>query len=199
MPTVTVGQDDCKPAKYGERLETRGLDTCIGIVAYGLPYKKGGVNKVMAHCSPGNEDAIIGNLFVTAVRNSGMTLYGICMSCPKPDRNNSGPRKITDKQIRDALAESRGIRKSDVTQAMIDEQRQALAQRLTEAQDRAEGHCIEAFGMGIMSHPRSTSRANQPYPYGSLVATASPGGEVEADGHKMADIPDWTEPVAAPA
>ncbi|KAK4246142.1 hypothetical protein C7999DRAFT_33447 [Corynascus novoguineensis] len=61
MPSrsVTVGMNDWKAAKYDTDLMTRGLDTCIGIVAFGFPSQQGGFNKAMAHCSPDREEEII--------------------------------------------------------------------------------------------------------------------------------------------
>ena len=187
---VFVNLNQCLPAYYGERLETVGLDTCIGIVAYGLPAQQGGVNKVMAHCSTGNESAVIGHSFVRAVQSSRMRLAGICMSCPRSDRNDHGPGRISDSEIKRLIAQSRRIHESQVTGAMIREFRRGLASRLSEAVERARAICIDQLRVGPVVTYRDNAHVLHPDPYGTLVAAASPNGRVTAEGHEMATIPN---------
>ncbi|EAQ85713.1 predicted protein [Chaetomium globosum CBS 148.51] len=195
---INVGYNLCLPAKYGRDIQTVGLDTCIGVVAYGLPSTQGGVNKVMAHASTGGVDEIIGQRFIAEVQKSRMTIHGICMSCPSPDRNNNGPDKLSDDDIRRTLAEEYGLHPSQVTPARIQQFRDGLVRMLQGANNRAAEYCVQYFGVNPTVRIRENRHVRDPPPYGTLVASASPGGEVRAEGHRMASIPNGTA-TAAPA
>lgn len=183
MPTVDVTYDDCQSAYYGESIQTIGLETCIGVCAYGLPSAAGGINKVMAHSLTGSVRNIIGGSFIREVRNSGMTVHGVCISKPNPAINDS----LTNSQIKDLMEEfgilaASNLRRSDVTDQMIQDYKRGLKRALKDANDDAKAYC-QALRAPITVVQRTTAN-------GVMKASASPGGKVKADGSTMADIPD---------
>ncbi|KAK4232921.1 hypothetical protein C8A03DRAFT_39413 [Achaetomium macrosporum] len=200
---INVNQDGCRAANANTTLETQGLDTCIGIVAFGLPAAQGGINKVMAHSSTGRVSQVIGGSqstsFVQQVRNSGMQVTGICMSCPRHDRNDHGPGKISDETIRQAIASRDRIQPSQVTAQQIETFRDGFRVAFRLAEQEAVRICIDNFGIGPVTIRRDNNNVQRPPPYGTLVATKSPRGQVKAEGQKMADIPDPVAQAAAPA
>ncbi|KAK3304758.1 uncharacterized protein B0T15DRAFT_537498 [Chaetomium strumarium] len=196
--TIPVPMNGCEHAYASQTLTTSGLDTCIGVVAYGLPAAPGGINKVMAHCATGRAAAVIGGSFLTKVRNSRMQVVGICMSVPSVDRNDNGPGRIDDNVIRQSLATSRNIHPSQVTQQMINTFRTGLRNALAQAEQDARTYCMQ-LGVSIQTFRRNNAHVRDPPPYGTMVATRSPRGEVRADTSKMADIPDPVAQPAAPA
>jgi hypothetical protein len=197
MSTINVRMDRCATATTSQTIETEGLDTCIGIVAYGLPAADGGINKVMAHASTRNLQRVIGTDFVTNVRNSRMQVVGICMSCPDETRNDNGPAKIDDATIRQAIASVRRIQPNQVTAQQVADYRAQLRMALRAAENEAKRICTTNFGIGPVTIHRDNAKVLHPPPYGTMVATKGPRGTVKADNMKMADIPDLAPAASA--
>ncbi|KAL2195406.1 hypothetical protein P885DRAFT_18734, partial [Corynascus similis CBS 632.67] len=149
----------------------------------------------MAHCSPLRVKEILRDRFVRQVSESRMEIYGICMSCPEPDRNDHGPGKISDQQIKQMLIREYGYEEKEITSKMIQEFRNGLGKRLIEAREFAWKICMEELRTGSVVYTRRNSDVEKPHPYGALIATASPRGQVIADKYKMTDIPNWGEQV----
>jgi hypothetical protein len=181
MPSV--GMNDCRPALVEQDLRTSGLDTCIAVCAYGLPGPTG-VNKVIAHASTGSVDYIIGSRFIAEVQASGMTVYGVCVSKPDPTRNDH----LSDSQVKDMMEEL-GYERHSITKEHIKAHKKGMKALLKTANDNAVAYC-QQLGASVMTVKRDNADVARSSPYGTMTASASPGGKVKAEGQKMADIPD---------
>lgn len=182
--TIFVASEHAEPAHYSEDVYTIGLETCIAVCAYGLPAQEGGVNKVLAHISPGHEAEVMDTLFVPKVQSSGMTLYGVCISRPHIGINDN----MTNSKMKDIMEEAGvlallNIHRSQVTNEMIQRQKQGMRERLREGYNYVLARC-EALGARVTPYTRPTDN-------GVMTAWSSPGGTVVADNLVMANIPDW--------
>ncbi|AEO61194.1 hypothetical protein MYCTH_34819, partial [Thermothelomyces thermophilus ATCC 42464] len=194
---IDVGQDKCKSAPYGEQISTQGLATCIGIVAYGKYGADTDINKVMAHCSPGNVTYVIGHEFVTQVRASGMDISGISMSCATRTVNDDGPYRMSDQDLRQTIANRHQIYPDQVTSQQIQELRAGMRRQLDSAEATAKLICMDQLGVSPTVYRRRNADVASLYPFGTVVATPSPQGIVCIDGNRVARIPDSAAPAPA--
>lgn len=172
--------NQCLPAGAGQSLNTPGLDTCIGAVAYGVATTPGGTNKVMAHASTPQVGTVIGRNFVQQVRASGMRIQGVCLSLPDPTRNDS----LSDAEV-GRMLRSMG---RPVTAEAIRSLKAGFKAQLQAANESAKTSCMNGLGVNIQSYTRKNADVNKPAPYGTMTATAGPSGTVNADGKLMAKI-----------
>ncbi|KAF5879145.1 uncharacterized protein Bfra_006349 [Botrytis fragariae] len=80
MKTVRTAQD-------GQRIWTRGLDTCVAIIVVGTLSTTGGIAKVMAHMSTGRTEVM--QAWFAQVQASGTTNIVMYISQPDPSRNRN--------------------------------------------------------------------------------------------------------------
>ncbi|KAL2173260.1 uncharacterized protein P884DRAFT_158479, partial [Thermothelomyces heterothallicus CBS 202.75] len=191
---INVGQNECKSADYDKQISTQGLATCIGIVAYGKHSADTRINKVMAHCSPGKVTYVIGHQFVTQVLESRMDISGISMSCATRTVNDDGPFRISDQDLRQAIATEHQIHPDQVTSQQIQEQRAGMRRLQDSAEAAAKLICRDHLGVPPTVYRRRNADVASTYPFGTVVATPSPQGIVRIDGNRVARIPDSAAP-----
>lgn len=184
MPSI--GMNACLSTVYNQELRTSGLDTCVGAVAFGKPGPSG-INKVIAHASTPSVASIIGSRFIAEVQNSGMQLYGICLSVPDPTRNDS----LRSREVK-AMMRQAGYSEEQCTAEAIANYKAGFRNALQQGNDDAKYYC-QQLGVSISVYKRKNADVDKSSPYGTMRATASPRGQVTADGQKMADIPEPTQ------
>ncbi|KAK4233463.1 hypothetical protein C8A03DRAFT_38822 [Achaetomium macrosporum] len=182
---VEIGMGQYYVGAPNQELFTRGLGTCIGVTVWGLcDDSYAGRNKGMAHASPSSDavNSVIGGL-IHAVQSSGMTVYGYCLSQADPSLNYS----LTDAQL---MEEFEGVVPADqLTPEFFNNYRQTSYYNIQHANTLASQWC-QSLGVHGATITRSKANYFRGWPYNSMQATASPGGEVRVDGSKRADIPD---------
>jgi hypothetical protein len=198
MGTIQIGMNACRLGTTTDRLLTTGLATCVGVIVYGLPPKRGtAYNKGIAHASPkGNDvDTYIGRL-IEQVRASGMVVEGWVISQADHTIND----EFDDNELRAELLSDNTIPfdPSRLTARFLAEYRARSKREIEAANDRAHHLCLYRLNINGVKSTRDNSDFHRPMPYGTMEATASPGGEVLAEGLHKAVITDPPTGAAGP-
>ncbi|KAL2146620.1 hypothetical protein VTI28DRAFT_3119 [Corynascus sepedonium] len=151
----------------------------------------------MAHSSPGKEMRVIGRDFVDKVRESKMEITGIVMSCAMHNVNDEGLFRISDESLRQQIANLHRIYPEQVIRQQIEAQRAGMRRLQASAEESAKSICREKLGVSPAVYRRENDKSASPYPFGTVVATASPKGIVKIEGEKVDNIPDSEAPAPA--
>lgn len=155
--------NEVKVGSTADTVNTMGLATCIGAVAYGTASKTS-TNKVMVHATTAMVDAKFGE-WSRAVKNAGMTDLRIFLSLPSPTLYDSIP---DDKIIQDLQFMGKTANPGSIA-----EHRRAMNFLLVQANRAAVVVADSLVPRPSRTVTRSNSRLGSPNPYGTMEATAT--------------------------
>ncbi|KAF7866762.1 hypothetical protein EAF04_005604 [Stromatinia cepivora] len=178
LDVVEVDLNDVKTAQAGQRIWTRGLDTCVAILAVGEPRETGGVSKVMGHISPGRTQ-ILQN-WVEAVKAAEMTRIAIYVSQPNPLRNSNPSRQEVQNMVI-ALGKPLTEEEYNEVYSLMVATGTIMADFNTYVRDQA--HRLMTAGYTVFQRGLIASGAAPPAGHGEMECTVA--GTVVADTHTM--------------